>query len=466
MIIPAMPPDTPIFSLLCLLPHLHIPAAHSAGVTARPCDSRAEWVRCMKLTNTSQLYLSTNQGCLHRLHLTVDNCSSSSSRSSSNQPAWRLLYSSPSKAAITCMQIIGTDIAPPTLLHSRHASITAAGSHVVGAQARDHHWVVFGDGVGVATCLAAQHSASPQTRDIGASGHRPNGLGQPQEPQPSPALMQEDTATPSAPNPSSRQDSGAAEGASQQPERLADPSCAPPLPPHLSWVAHQGSPVLAIFHPSSFGSRHVFTTSIAGTPMRWWLLPEHTSSSATAGQVAVTQTQNLAQVKHVTQDLSQSEYATQDPALSEHAAHPAGKVAATALDQAFSPPLTASSNPLFHPQTHPPLLSQTAPLHESKQPCNPSTSSATAEAEAATADEHDALEYGPSSTPGGQVSTGTVGPRLLAEVAPIPGRGSQIVAMDACWARQLLVCGDMAGNVMAFRIPTLLLQGSTPGVYF
>lgn len=412
----------------------------------------------MKLTNTSELYLSTNQGCLHRLHLAVD--SSSSSRSS--QPAWRLLYSSPSKAAITCMQIVSTENAPPILPHSRHASTTAAASHVVGAQARDHHWAVFGDGVGVATCLAAQHSAPPQSRDVVAPGHRLDDLGPPQELQPLPTVMHEDIATPSSPSLPGRKASGAAEGAAQQPEQLAEPSCASPLPPHFSWVAHQGSPVLAIFHPPSFGSRHVFTTSIAGAPMKWWLLPEHSASPAASDQVAATRTQDLA---HVTQDLLQSEHATQDSALSEHAVHPAGQVAADALDQAFSPLLSALSNPLCQPQTHKPLLSQAAPLNDSMQLSNPSTSSATAEAKAATADEHDALEYGPSSTPDGQISTGTTAPWLLAEVAPIPGRGSQIVAMDACWVRQLLICGDMAGNVMAFRIPSLLLQGSTPGVF-
>ena len=367
----------------------------------------------MKLTDDSQLYLSTNQGCFYSLHPAVDRCTStittttttsdSSYSSSSSQPAWRLLYSSPRKAAITCMQILhsGRQLPP----HNTTASSTA--SLASSAQKRNTHWAVFGDGVGVVTCLEIEVSIAPQSSATVSSKHTQSfGSGLHQDPQHLPAVAQDRASQPAqtssrqasglraqvsdaqnsgfgSQGPSKRGDSG--QCASPQPEWQTQPCLTSSLS-SFSWAAHQGSPVLAIFHPTNFGLRHVFTTSIAGAPMRWWLLTEHTLSSAAPGGAADTQA------------------STQ----SEHAA-----TSAVAAWQSRA--TAADSNPL--------------------------------------------LGYASLSSPGQQqLSTGQVTPQLLAEVTPIPGRGSQIVAMDACWSRRLLVCGDMAGNVMAFTIPHLLLQ--------
>ena len=375
----------------------------AGGGAERSCDSKAEWVRCMKLTHDSQLYLATNQGCFYTLHPALDNCnpnsSSSSSSSSSSQPAWRLLYSSPRKAAITCMQILYTD--RQLLPHSMTASATA--SLMAGAHNRNTRWAVFGDGVGVVTCLEVEASVAPQSRVAPSSRHTQGfGSGLHQDlPQP-PAVTQHEAWQPTSSQasgfsaqasgtqdsglgsqgPFKREDSG--QCASQQPEQQSEPSLACSLP-SFSWAAHQGNPVLAIFHPSNFEPRHVFTTSIAGAPMRWWLLPVHTSSSAATGGAAET------------------------PDLT-HSDHTASTAVAAGQDRA-------------------------------------------------TADDPSSLLRRPSlSAPGQQLSMGHIAPQLLAEVNPIPGRGSQIVAMDACWSRRLLVCGDMAGNIMAFTIPHLLLQ--------
>ena len=368
----------------------------------------------MKLTDDSLLYLSTNQGCFYSLHPAIDRCSPISSNtistttttttnsdsSSSSQPAWRLLYSSPRKAAITCMQILhsGRQLLPHNATASGIASL---------AQKRNTHWAVFGDGIGVVTCLEVEVSVAPQSSAAISSKHTQGfASGRHQDSQQPPPVSQDGALQPAqtsssqasglsaqasetqnsglgSQGPFKRGDSG--QCAAQQPEwqsqagRTSSPSS-------FSWAAHQGSPVLAIFHPSNFGLCHVFTTSIAGAPMRWWLLPEHTASSAATGRAAD----------------------TQDSTCSEHAAPSAvaaGQSRATAAD----------SNPL--------------------------------------------LGHASLSAAGQQhLSTGQVVPQLLAEVAPIPGRGSQIVAMDACWSRRLLVCGDMAGNVMALTIPHLLLQ--------
>lgn len=356
----------------------------------------------MKLTDDSQLYLSTNQGCFYSLRPAVDRCSPSSSSSttggSSSQPAWRLLYSSPRKAAITCMQILHTD--RQLLPHSASPSARA------GTQKGNTRWAVFGDGVGVVTCLQVEDSVVPQSRVAIPSGHtrgsgfvlhqalrHPPPLAQGGALQPAQTSCSQDSRLSAQVSetqksgrgrqePFRRDDSG--QCASQQPEQQTCPNITSSLP-SFSWAAYQGNPVLGIFHPSHFGCRHVFSTSIAGTPMRWWLLPEHTSSSAATD--GATEFQNLTR--------------------SEHAASPAvaaGQIRAT------------------------------------------------------PGDPNSLLRRASSSAIGQQLSTGHMAPQLLAEVTPIPGRGSQIVAMDACWSRRLLVCGDMAGHVMAFTVPPVLLQ--------
>ena len=441
----------------------------------------------MKLTDDFQLYLSTNQGCLYSLQPAVDKCtpnsssSSSSSGGGSSRPEWRLLYSSPRKAAITCMQVLHTD--RQWLHHSMSASPTA--SDLAGAQRGDSHWVVFGDGIGIVTCLGVQKVDQSQSRVTAASRHSQHpDVGLTQERRPAPAIRQDgavQTAEASVSTdsemkaqasetqtqvPSSREDSATAEHASRQPDQCAEPRRASSLP-NFSWVAHPGSPVLAVFHPSTFGPRHVFTTSIAGAPMRWWLLPErHTSSSAAAGQVTAAPdlsqseqaAQDLSQSEQATENLSQSEHSTQDLLQSEHATHPAGyraTAAQTAIspEQALLPPMSPPSQPSSRPHSHFPAHGRTPLPHET--PMDTSASSTTAGQAAHGSATLKQASYSPL---GGQLSTGYPPPQLLAEVAPIPGRGSQIVAMDACCLRHLLVCGDMAGNVMAFTIPDQLLQ--------
>ena len=362
----------------------------------------------MKLTHDSQLYLSTNQGCFYTLHPALGRCSvtststtTTSSSKSGSQPAWELLYSSPRKAAITCIQILQTD--RQLLPRSRAESATA--SPVAAAQKRNSRWAAFGDGVGVVTCLEIETSFATQSRVAVSSSHTQGaGFGLHQDSQEQPAVAQDEALPPA--QTSSSQASGLNAQASktrhsalksQGPvKREHSDQCAPQQPeqqsqssltssPSFTWVAHQGNPVLAIFHPLNFGPRHVFTTSIAGAPMRWWLLPEHTCSSAATNESAE----------------------TQDPTTSQHT----------------------------------------------------TSSAVAAEQDRSTAgDPHSFLRRACLSAPGPQLSTGHIAPQLLAEVMPIPGRGSQIVAMDGCWLRQLLVCGDMAGNVMAFSIPNLLLQ--------
>lgn len=419
----------------------------------------------MKLTDSSQMYLSTNQGCFYSLHPTVDRCSptattattttttattatatissSSSSGSSGSQPAWRLLYSSPRKAAITCMQILDTD---RQLLPRGGMSASATAAHVAGRPKGDTHLAVLGDGVGVVTCLEVDASAVSQSSAAVASEHSQDlGFGLHQKSQQSSALVK-DGALQGARIPSSkdsvlnaqasetqdsgiqsqatlnRQDSGPAECDSRQPEQHAPARLASPLP-SFSWVAHQKSPVLAIFHPSNSGPRHILTTSIAAVPLKWWLLPQPAAASAATSQVPETrkltepEPANSSAATHQvaeTQNLTQPEHATSLAATSQeaetqgltHFEHAASSAAAGQSQTAASSLKPRASSSAF----------------------------------------------------GEQLSAGHMAPQLLAEVTPIHGRGSQIVAADACWSRKLLVCGDMAGNVMAYSIPDVLLQ--------
>ena len=432
----------------------------SAGESAAGSwDSKAEWVRCMKLTHSFQMYLSTNQGCFYSLYPTVDRCSptataaatttaaaisSNSNGSSGSQPAWRLLYSSPRKAAITCMQILPTD---RQLLPHGSMNASATATPAAGGPKRDTNWAVLGDGVGVVTCLEVGGSAESQSNAAVASEHSQGiDFGLQQQSQQSSALVQ-DGALQGAHTPSSRdsalsaqasetqdsgvqsqaiftgEDSSAAKCVSQQPEQHAPAKITSPLP-RFSWVAHQGSPVLAIFHPSNCGPRHVFTTSIAGAPMKWWLLPEPAASSAATSQEA--ETQNLTQPQPATSSVAASQVAETQG-------------------------MTQPDPVIFSPATN-----QVAETRNLTQPEH-ATSSAPAAGQGITA-ASSPHPHTSSTASGEQLSRGQTSPKLLAEVTPILGRGSQIVAADACWSRRLLVCGDMAGNVMAYSIPQCLLQ--------
>ncbi|KAL0043118.1 hypothetical protein WJX79_009758 [Trebouxia sp. C0005] len=66
-----------------------------------------------------------------------------------------------------------------------------------------------------------------------------------------------------------------------------------------------------------------------------------------------------------------------------------------------------------------------------------------------------------SGAPGQVAAAGQA--KLLAEIRGPVGRGSQIVALDACPKRGLLMCGDMIGTVMGFAVPSELLQSFTAG---
>lgn len=52
---------------------------------------------------------------------------------------------------------------------------------------------------------------------------------------------------------------------------------------------------------------------------------------------------------------------------------------------------------------------------------------------------------------------------LLAELHSMGGKGSQIVALDVCSARQVLVCGDNTGRVMAYQLPATLFLPNPAG---
>ena len=304
-------------------------------------DSKGEWVRCMKLADQTTLYLGTNQGCLYTTHLPTDIAHPSSQ--------WQLLYSSPRSAAIISMQIahLGRPRSSPSLAPAQRRRAQPAHESESHSEC---HSLVFGDIRGVVTCL----KVSPLPTD--AKGYSM---------EPTPGLQASVPASahvpPPTPNAAQREPPQAAtDSASSQTRPGRDPlhqahkseqqaRTLPGCSEHLSWDAQDGKPILAVFTSSGLGPCHVFATSVTGRPMRWWLMPEHTSSSA---------------------------------------------------------PVAQHLSPVF---------------------------------------------------PGQQV-------RLLAEVRAPAGRGSQIVALDACPKQGLLICGNMAGDVMGFAIPSGLMQARPSGV--
>ena len=305
---------------------------HKLAASGSGRDSKDEWVRCMKLADQGTLYLATNQGCLYIMQLPSDSTKSSSE--------WRLLYCSPRKAAITCLQIVPQE--DKSTEEAAHAT-RAQGQSIGGAMASDadshDHWVVFGDIKGFATCLRVRQSAVASTRQAGSPMSDNRTAMQSNQQLPSLLAAQSkptQTASDSVCLP--RAESGSPQhfqlGGQASDNRTDARDC-------ISWNAHRGKPVLAVFSAPGFGSGHIFTTSVTGTPLHWWLMPHHSSTSPlSAGQVAA------------------------------------------------------------------------------------------------------AYE-----------------PELLAEVRPPLGRGSQIVALDACPKRGLLICGDMAGNVLGFAVPPEIWQG-------
>ena len=52
---------------------------------------------------------------------------------------------------------------------------------------------------------------------------------------------------------------------------------------------------------------------------------------------------------------------------------------------------------------------------------------------------------------------------LLAELHSVGGKGSQIVALDVCSVRKVLVCGDNTGRVLAYQLPPTLFLPNPAG---
>ena len=345
------------------------PDEPKAAAASKGRDSKLEWVRCLKLADESTLFVGTNLGCLYSVSLPSDSVSLPSdgvsppsdsvslpSDSSSSSPEWHLLYSSPRKAAITSLQAVHPDAqANPQGVNAPAAQHSTAGS--ISAEAGlPNRWVVFGDIQGVVTCLrtkqadvrSSKHQSSP-TSHSSASSHDQSQLqlaSQDDSNQSTSSSMTGNQATPQ-----SKEELWQPGG--QQLHGVCSPStCA-------SWIAHSGKPVLKIFTVPAFGPRHVFSTTVTGTALRWWLMPE---------------------------------------------------------------PASLSPSPVSSPSSASSL----------------------------------------SGSPGQVAAAGPA--KLLAEIRGPAGRGSQIVALDACPKRGLLMCGDMIGTVMGFAVPSELLQNNTAGL--
>lgn len=309
------------------------PAQHAKhkpkpAAAARGRDSKDEWVRCLKLADQRTLYLATNLGCLYRMKLP--------SNTTQPSPDWQLLYSSPRKAAIISMQIVYRDKQSAGQASHARSDQTQSLGGALGEESdlgSDCHWVVFGDIKGVITSFKVEHSSRHScTPRPGV----PAPLAGDVPPLPEPVTKDESSQAALEPNDNRNSAPTCSQGARQQSQ--APSAC-------VSWDANQGKPVLAVFTAPAFGPRHVFTTSINGTPLRWWLMPQHASSSDSPGAVAA-----------------------------------------------------------------------------------------------------------------------ACGARLLAEIRVPSGRGCQIAALDACPKRGLLVCGDMAGNVMGFAVPSGTLKAHVTGL--
>ncbi len=352
------------------------PDEPKAAAASKGHDSKVEWVRCFKLADESTLFVGTNLGCLYSVNLPSDSVNLPSDSinlpsdsvnllsdsvslpcdGSSSSPEWHLLYSSPRKAAITNLQVIHLDAQPkPQGMNAPAAQHSTADSTGMSAEADlQNLWVVFGDIQGVVTCLrtnqADVHSSRNQsspTPDTSASSHDQSQL---------PASQDDCNQSPSSTltsNQTTPQSNELRQPGDQQSHGVCSPSTC------VSWIAHSGKPVLKIFTVPAFGPRHVFSTTVTGTALRWWLMPEHVSLS---------------------------------PSL-------------------VSSPSSASS------------LSGSL----------------------------------------GQVAAAGQA-RLLAEIRGPPGRGSQVVALDACPKRGLLMCGDMVGTVVGFAVPSELLQNIAAGL--
>ncbi|DBA78263.1 TPA: hypothetical protein ACH3X2_008215 [Trebouxia sp. C0005] len=323
------------------------PHERKAAAASQGRDSKVEWVRCMKLADESMLFVGTNLGCLYSVSLPPDNSSSS--------PEWHLLYNSPRKAAITSLQVVQPDVqANPQGANAPAAQHSTAGSGASAGAELQNLWVIFGDIQGVVTCLRMKQAdvhvsrqQSTPTSHTSASSHDQLQL--------QVALQDDYNQFPSSTltsNQTTPQSNKLRQPDNQQSHGVCSPGTC------VSWVAHSSKPVLKIFTVPAFGPCHVFSTSVTGTALRWWLMPERASR----------------------------------------------------LPSPVSSPSSASSG---------------------------------------------------SGAPGQVAAAGQA--KLLAEIRGPVGRGSQIVALDACPKRGLLMCGDMIGTVMGFAVPSELLQSFTAG---
>ena len=355
------------------------PDEPKAAAASKGRDSKVEWARCMKLADESTLFVGTNLGCLYSVSLPSDSVNLPSdsvslpldsvslpsdsvklpSDSSSSNPDWHLLYSSPRKAAITSLQVVHPDAhAKPQGVNAPTAQQSTAGSGMSAEADLQNLWVVFGDIEGVVTCLrmnqaevhSSRHQSSP-TSHSSASSHDLSQL--PATPLASQDDCNQSPSSTLTSNQTTPQSNELWQPGVQQPHGVCSPSTC------VSWIAHSGKPVLKIFTVPAFGPRHVFSTTVTGTALRWWFMPEHASLSPSP----------------------------------------------------VSSPSSASSL---------------------------------------------------AGSPGQVAAAGPA--RLLAEIRGPPGRGSQIVALDACPKRGLLMCGDMVGTVMGFAVPSELLQDDIAGL--
>ena len=347
------------------------------------------------MADNTMLYLSTTQGRLYSLQFPA--------HSGSSEPAWSFLCRSSSKASVACMQILHTDRQG---LSQRRET---ADGHVMGAFGE--RWIVFGDGKGLVTCTKVQSAGIPPSSPVSIPGHGHHTVSPNQTYTEGPAAHRVSIAAAEVGS-SPGIDSNTVENAQASELQTGQSQQRPTRNSNFSWVAHGGKPILAIFCAPAFGSRHIFTTTVAGAPMRWWLLPEHTSSSAADSQPAATQEIN-----------------EPEPASCAHTSSSAiaGQVAGGHKDIQRRPAHSSS-----------PEAAQASGV------CKPKASLRTS-----------------SSGSQGQFPAASE-PQLLANIIVPSGRGCQIVAVDACPERGVLVCGDMAGSVMAFVLQDTLLTQKEP----
>lgn len=199
----------------------------------------------------------------------------------------------------------------------------------------------------------------------------------------------------------------------------SQPHEAPKWSPAVStqFKAFEGQPVLAVFAPRALAPGHVITVSVSGCAMRWWYLPTCASSSS----------------PHL------------PTASGVDASH--AQAAATAVASGGSRGKNSSSLSIAHDHG----ASDSSRSISGGNDCDGGGSSR--------------ADVGPAETQLQQQTTdlATRSAVLLAELQSVGGKGSQIVALDVCPDRGVLICGDMTGRVMAYHCPNSLLASKVTG---